>query len=59
MTGLEGFFVLESSVDDDLENILTADMNRDRAEKSFVISTRGQRCGLSGTGQNRPRLDMC
>ena len=33
MTGLEGFFVLESSVDDEPEKILTAYKNRDRAEK--------------------------
>jgi transposase len=33
ITGLEGFFVLESSVDDDPEKILTAYKNRDKAEK--------------------------
>jgi len=33
VTGLEGFFVLESSIDDDPENILNAYKNRDRAEK--------------------------
>jgi transposase len=33
ITGLEGFFVLESSIDDDPENILNAYKNRDRAEK--------------------------
>ena len=33
MTGLEGFFILESSVDDEPENILEAYKNRDMAEK--------------------------
>jgi transposase len=33
ITGLEGFFVLESSIDDDPEKILTAYKNRDKAEK--------------------------
>jgi transposase len=33
VTGLEGFFILESSVDEDPEKILTAYKNRDRAEK--------------------------
>ncbi|QQR71800.1 MAG: hypothetical protein IPI71_04750 [Methanolinea sp.] len=33
VTGLEGFFVLESTIDDDPENILNAYKNRDRAEK--------------------------
>jgi len=33
VTGLEGFFILESSIDDDPEKILTAYKNRDRAEK--------------------------
>ncbi len=33
VTGLEGFFVLESSVDDVPEKILTACKNRDQAEK--------------------------
>ena len=33
VTGLEGFFILESSVDDEPENILEAYKNRDMAEK--------------------------
>jgi transposase len=33
VTGIEGFFILESSVDDNPEQILTAYKNRDRAEK--------------------------
>ncbi len=33
VTGLEGFFILESSIDDDPEKILTAYKNRDQAEK--------------------------
>jgi transposase len=33
LTGLEGFFVLESSIDDDPAKILEAYKNRDRAEK--------------------------
>jgi transposase len=33
VTGLEGFFILESSVDDEPENILEAYKNQDMAEK--------------------------
>ena len=33
MTGLEGFFVLESSIDDDPKKIMAAYKNRDKAEK--------------------------
>ena len=33
MTSLKGFFILESSIDDEPENILDAYKNRDLAEK--------------------------
>jgi transposase len=33
VTGIEGYFVLESSIDDDPKNVLVAYKNRDRAEK--------------------------
>ncbi|QQR71064.1 MAG: hypothetical protein IPI71_00575 [Methanolinea sp.] len=52
VTGLEGFFVLESTIDDDPENILNAYKNRDRAEKFIRDLKEGAEPGRSGTGPN-------
>jgi len=41
VTGLEGFFVLESSIDDEPENILDSYKNRDLAEKFIRDLKRG------------------
>jgi len=56
VTGLEGFFVPESSVDDEPEKILDAYKNRDMAEKFIRDLKEGLKCDRSGTGRNMPLL---